>query len=244
MYCFQVNPFKLTNKFFKKAQDLVSTEMKIAEVSGFKVGKDNTIRGVKLKGDETLLSNRVVITMGAWCSKKLIRSFGIYKVVPHKAASIVMREVETTPQVMFMAYTPKATREREDSEWHPRKDGTLFVCGEDEQVPLPERVSQVSPGPAAIARLKATVEEMAPGYSIRTSVEQACYLPSTRDGLPLIGKIRGIHGLYIATGHSVWGILAAPATGSALAELIVDGQSRSINLSDFDPNREAEPDDD
>lgn len=41
----------------------------------------------------------------------------------------------------------------------------------------------------------------------------------------------------IATGHTCWGILNAPATGAALAELIVDGHSSSVDLSPFDPAR-------
>ena len=43
---------------------------------------------------------------------------------------------------------------------------------------------------------------------------------------------------YIATGHSVWGILNAPATGEAVADLIADGKSR-IDLAPFDPARMA-----
>jgi glycine/D-amino acid oxidase-like deaminating enzyme len=39
------------------------------------------------------------------------------------------------------------------------------------------------------------------------------------------------------TGHNVWGILNAPATGDALAELIVDGTSRTTDLTPFDPAR-------
>ncbi len=39
------------------------------------------------------------------------------------------------------------------------------------------------------------------------------------------------------SGHSVWGILNAPATGEALAELIVDGVARSTDLAPFDPGR-------
>jgi glycine/D-amino acid oxidase-like deaminating enzyme len=66
---------------------------------------------------------------------------------------------------------------------------------------------------------------------------QACYRPITRDGLPLIGSVAGVEGAYIATGHSVWGILNAPATGEAMAELIVDGAARSVGLSAFDPAR-------
>jgi len=41
----------------------------------------------------------------------------------------------------------------------------------------------------------------------------------------------------VATGHNVWGILNAPATGEALAELIADGVARSTDLTPFDPMR-------
>jgi glycine/D-amino acid oxidase-like deaminating enzyme len=42
---------------------------------------------------------------------------------------------------------------------------------------------------------------------------------------------------YIATGHNVWGILNAPATGEAMAELIANGTSGMIDLTPFDPTR-------
>jgi glycine/D-amino acid oxidase-like deaminating enzyme len=66
---------------------------------------------------------------------------------------------------------------------------------------------------------------------------QACCRPVTQDGLPLIGRIDGAPHTYIATGHSVWGILNAPATGEAMAELIVDGAASTVDLSPFDPGR-------
>jgi glycine/D-amino acid oxidase-like deaminating enzyme len=68
---------------------------------------------------------------------------------------------------------------------------------------------------------------------------QACFRPVTADGLPLIGAIPGARGAYVATGHSVWGILDAPATGEAMAELILDGAARSTDLSPFNPARLA-----
>jgi glycine/D-amino acid oxidase-like deaminating enzyme len=49
--------------------------------------------------------------------------------------------------------------------------------------------------------------------------------------------VPGVEGAYIATGHSVWGILNAPATGEALAELILDSAARTIDLAPFDPGR-------
>ena len=66
---------------------------------------------------------------------------------------------------------------------------------------------------------------------------QACYRPVTQDGLPLIGAVPGVAGAYVATGHSVWGILNAPATGEALAQLIVDRAVNTVDLSPFDPAR-------
>ena len=73
--------------------------------------------------------------------------------------------------------------------------------------------------------------------SNRIIARQACFRPETEDGLPLIGKVPQIEGAYVATGHSVWGILNAPATGEALAELIADGVARSTDLTPFDPIR-------
>ncbi|MEZ4658424.1 MAG: FAD-dependent oxidoreductase [Caldilineaceae bacterium] len=55
--------------------------------------------------------------------------------------------------------------------------------------------------------------------------------------IPLIGRVPGVVGAYVATGHSVWGMLNGPATGEALAELIVDGATSVVDLAPFDPRR-------
>ena len=62
---------------------------------------------------------------------------------------------------------------------------------------------------------------------------QACFRPVTEDGLPLIGEVPGVDGAYVATGHNVWGMLNAPATGEAMAELILDGAARHVDLAPF-----------
>ncbi len=49
----------------------------------------------------------------------------------------------------------------------------------------------------------------------------------------------GARGAYVATGHGPWGMLNAPATGLALAELITDGAARAVDLEPFDPARLA-----
>jgi hypothetical protein len=54
-----------------------------------------------------------------------------------------------------------------------------------------------------------------------------------------MGAVPGARDAYVATGHSVWGILHAPATGEAMAELILNGAASMVDLSPFDPARLA-----
>jgi len=98
----------------------------------------------------------------------------------------------------------------------------------------------VAPDDGAIDRLKTFCARMSPILAMAPVLaSQACYRPVTADGLPLIGAVPGAKGAYVATGHSVWGILNAPATGEAMAELILEGAARSTDLSPFDPTRLA-----
>ena len=120
----------------------------------------------------------------------------------------------------------------------PRADGTTHVCAFSGKTPLPLDPSDVAPDPGAIARLQALCERLSPAFRTeRIVARQACFRPVTQDGLPLIGKVPGSEGAYIATGHSVWGILNAPATGEAMAELIADGTATTTDLAPFDPAR-------
>jgi hypothetical protein len=63
--------------------------------------------------------------------------------------------------------------------------------------------------------------------------------PCPPDALPYMGKITGWSGAYINAGHNCWGIAWAPACGKAIAELVLEGASRSVNLKPFDPARFA-----
>ena len=69
-------------------------------------------------------------------------------------------------------------------------------------------------------------------------IEQtACLRPLSQDGLPLMGEVETIKGLYISTGHGRQGILLSPSSGLAMSELILNGKTNSIDLSAFNPNR-------
>ena len=47
----------------------------------------------------------------------------------------------------------------------------------------------------------------------------------TPDGRPMLGRVPGLDGLYVASGCCVGGLGLSPAAGRALADLILDGAS-------------------
>ena len=60
----------------------------------------------------------------------------------------------------------------------------------------------------------------------------------TEDGAPIMGKVPNTKNVYVATGHSCWGILNAPASGAAMAELIADGKVTVVpGFERFAPRR-------
>lgn len=78
------------------------------------------------------------------------------------------------------------------------------------------------------------------GCEIESS--SACFLPISPDNLPIIGSLPDCHNIFIAAGHSCWGILNSPATGLCLAQLVATGRATSVDLSVFDPARFANMD--
>jgi len=59
------------------------------------------------------------------------------------------------------------------------------------------------------------------------------------DFRPLLGPTPGIEGLYMACGFSGMGYKISPAVGITIAELIIDGRGKTIDISIFDPARFA-----
>lgn len=103
------------------------------------------------------------------------------------------------------------------------------MCGPTDDEPLPPSADEVKIDSDAIELLKVLKDVVAPQLKGEITAEQACYLPISRDGMPLIGMHPKYKQLYLATGHSCWGILNSPATGLMMAELVLNGKIDSID---------------
>jgi len=64
--------------------------------------------------------------------------------------------------------------------------------------------------------------------------------PSTPDGLPILGPVPNVEGLFMAAGHEGDGIALSPITGQILAEWIVEG-SPGLDVSPFNLERFLAP---
>lgn len=114
------------------------------------------------------------------------------------------------------------------------------MCGmtAEEEVPDdPEQIVGNSESIEVLKRVAGTVSSHLRGGQAQVKAEQACFLPCTDDGVPVIGEVPGVKGCYVATGHNCWGILNGPATGAAVAELVLDGKASIVDLSPFSPAR-------
>lgn len=110
----------------------------------------------------------------------------------------------------------------------PRADGRTLIGATQEDVGFDKDVSA--------GRVSALFERVARMLPV---LRQARFLdawtglrPMTPDGEPLIGPDPRLDRLFWATGHWTMGVLMAPATGRAVAELIGTGRS-SIPIEKF-----------
>src|SRR6202011_903706 len=221
--------------------------MRAAETEGALLRHDTVVNlvrspsgavcGVALASGEIVEGDAVVIAMGPW-SILAGRWLPLPAVLGYKGHSLVFETGGTVPaEALFLEYR-EASDEILTPELFPSADGTTWVCAICTIEPLPRDPAAVAPDEGAHARLEALCRNISPALAAAPiKARQACFRPVTEDGLPLIGAVPGIDGAYVATGHSVWGMLNAPATGEAMSELILDGAARRVDIARFAPGR-------
>ena len=230
----QVHPAAFTIGMMRAAEAR-GAELRLGEVTGLLQG-GGRVHGAVIDG-ERIEADAVVIAMGPW-SVLAAQWLPLPPVFGLKGHSIVFRTAAPIPPEALFLEMQDVDGTMLSPELFPRSDGTTYVCAISSEPPLPLDPADVVPDHGAIDRLTAVCARISPDLAgARVVTSGACFRPITSDGLPLIGAIPGAAGAYVATGHSVWGILNAPATGEAVAELILDGAARQVDLSGFDPAR-------
>jgi D-amino-acid dehydrogenase len=185
--------------------------------------KDNQVIGIQVEG-QTLRSNQVIVTVGAW-AKELLKPLGVQFLVTFQKAQIVhlhLPDMDTDiwPVVMppndqyILAFehgrvVVGATHENETG-----FDCRVTIGGLHE---IFDKALSVAPG-------------LANGTMLETRVG---FRPFTPGFLPVIGALPHYEGLLVANGLGASGLTMGPYLGSELAKLSL-GKPTEIDLCHYD----------
>ncbi|KAF7828684.1 putative oxidoreductase TDA3 [Senna tora] len=237
----QVHPQLFTRTLISKAVENHGVEVVIGKLERVEVEEGRIGGGVVLEGGRVIDGDAVVLALGPWsCKLELLSS--LFRVYGLKAHSIVLEPKQgsaITPHALFLSYSPSQGGRPIDPEVYPRPTGEVYLCGMSAEEEVPDNAEEVRCNEESIGMLKRVGKTVSShlGGEAEVKAEQACFLPCTDDGVPVIGEMPGVKGCYVATGHSCWGILNGPATGAAMAELVMDGHSTIVDLKRFSPAR-------
>lgn len=174
-------------------------------------------------GPDTLRAPRVAITGGAW-SEAFGAQLGIRIPVSPQRGQIIhlrMRGAETAGWPILSAFR-----------------GHYMVPWPDSRVAVGatrETASGFDPRltAAGIHEVLTEALRVAPGLAGWEIHEMRVGLrPLSRDGLPVLGPVPGIDGVYLATGHGASGLQLGPYSGKVTAELMLGGLPE-IDLEPF-----------
>ena len=217
----QVMPLVLAQALARTAVDLGAVLREGAGIDRLITDGDRVL-GVAI-GGETVHAGEVVLASGAWASSWSEALRTPIPVRPVRGQMVALR----TPGTGLRNVVSSA-----EGYMLTKPDGSTYVGTTVENVGYDAR-----PTVAGIAGLLALVPRFAPRLADATfSAAWGGLRPGTSDGLPLIGRLPGWHGVTVAAGHFREGILLAPITGELVADLLARRRPR-LPLDTFDPGR-------
>jgi glycine/D-amino acid oxidase-like deaminating enzyme len=241
----QVHPYLFTTSMAKLAEEKGASVVlgSVTKITSSSEGVNGVTYTDKATGkSETLQATDVIVSAGPW-SQRVFPPAPIEALRAHSVAIRPTRPVSAYTLFTNIAMPAGSGGRREkvlSPEIYARPDETVYACGEgDTTVTLPETTASVavdqSRCQAILDAIGSVSSELRDGEVL---VRQACYLPLVSGGRggPLIGKTN-IDGLYLATGHTCWGIQNAPGTGKLISELVFDGEAKSASIGNLDPRK-------
>jgi D-amino-acid dehydrogenase len=176
-----------------------------------------TTRGV-------VAADRVVLATGSW-SEGVGRAFGLrIPVLGGKGYALVLPRLEKHPtRSIYLAARKIAINPHKDA---LRVAGTLELVRDDLSINA-RRLNAVLRGAQEMLAIPRppVVREVWRGLR-----------PCAPDGMPIIGRARGCGDVWLATGHQMIGLKAAPGTARLLAELMT-GTTPSFDPEPFRADR-------
>ena len=242
----QVHPYQFTTSMADLAKEkgvkvIIGT---VTDIKSFSSGHSVFYTPKDSNKSETVTATDVVITAGPW-TKSLLQ---VAPIGALRAHSVTIRPSKSTSAyAIFTSISlPKDFHEGINSraqhvtpEIYARPNNEVYACGEgDHMVPLPKTAAEVEVDEKRcqdiVDYVSSVSDELRDG---KVLTRQACYLPQVESGGgPLVGPTN-TKGLWLAAGHTCWGIQNGPGTGKLMSEFVMDGKAGSANVGSLDPRR-------
>jgi glycine oxidase len=217
-----VDSYLLTTSLAKAAEQY-GTTCRSGHVLGLQ-RTANRINGVLLQDGE-ITCDTVVLAMGPWVRAAEQWLDCSIPVEPLKGE--ILRMALPEPALAHDLLGP-------DVSLYSRSDGLVW-CGATTEW----RGFDKAPSESARQFLLQGATRLMPAMARATLVQHTvCLRPVAADDLPIIGKAPGWDNVYLATGGGKKGILLAPGTGRAVADLIIEGKT-SLSIGAYAPQRFA-----
>lgn len=248
----QVNPYIFTRTLARLAEEkgvifnigASATNINIDETTG-------TVKSASFTKDgatDTIDATDILVSAGPWTPTilpivPLLTPCGhsvIVKPTRPLSAYILFPDIKPAPDSSIDKLLSPEIYPRPGDKLH--HFDTVYASGPDDyDADLPANSDKVElvekKCDNVLTALGSVSEEIGDGVVV---ARQACFKAQIRkheeneEVGPMVGPV-SIEGLWLATGHDEWGIQNAPGTGLAMAEMIIDGASRSVDCSSLDP---------
>ncbi len=184
--------------------------------------------GVRVAG-ETLAADAVVVASGAW-APPLLRALGVTIAVAPMRGQIVHLRLSGSDTAAWPVVLPQSEHYLLAFE-----EGRVVVGATREaDAGFDYRVTA-----AGQAEVLQEALHVAPGLASATVIEtRVGFRPVSVDGLPLLGRVRGMEALFVGNGLGAAGLTIGPFAGKLLAQAVL-GQPTAMDLRPFDPLRRA-----
>ncbi|MGH7124805.1 MAG: NAD(P)/FAD-dependent oxidoreductase, partial [Stellaceae bacterium] len=233
----RLNPADLTAAYASAARIAGAALRETVDISGFST-KAGRVTGVETS-EGVLSADLVVVAAGLW-SRPLLEPLGI-----------ALAQWACEHFYMIADVAPRLARETPsfvapDELLYGREEVGRFLVGcFDENAKTLDPASL--PKPFSFTLLPPDWDKIAPYFERAAKLFPALETAPIRsfingpesftpDGLPLIGRVAGIDGLFVATGMNSTGVTWSAMTGALIADLAADAQPR-FDPSPYDPAR-------
>jgi glycine/D-amino acid oxidase-like deaminating enzyme len=208
---------------FKTGTFLRSIRVNNGRVSGV----DTTVGPI-----ETL---NVVLTAGPW-TDAFLKPLGLEIGIQSVRAQVAFYDRPLELKTGHAAFVDRLT----GAHFRPHTFGLTMVGYNDPPAQVlsnPDRLDETV-SQDTVADLRQRIAVRLPAMSsARFTRGHAGIYDQSPDGRPILGRVPGIHGLYVGAGLSGNGFAFAPAAGAAIAELVADGEATVADLTPFSIDR-------